>query len=134
MKARPDLFVGVLPFVRAAEERSFSRAATSLGVTTAARSPSAPEIAPIAETGVPGFDVAGWGMITVPAGTPKEIVTRLNAELNSVAALPEVQQQIIKLGMIPGGSSSPEQLQRFINSEMERWGKVVQQAGLAGTE
>ena len=126
----PVLFsdpVPSLPLIREGKVRA-------LGVTTAARSPSAPEIAPIAETGVPGFDVAGWGMITVPAGTPKEIVTRLNAELNSVAALPEVQQQIIKLGMIPGGSSSPEQLQRFINSEMERWGKVVQQAGLAGTE
>ncbi len=126
----PVLFsdpVPSLPLIREGKVRA-------LGVTTAARSPSAPEIAPIAETGVPGFDVAGWGMITVPTGTPKEIVTRLNAELNSVAALPEVQQQIIKLGMIPGGSSSPEQLQRFINSEMERWGKVVQQAGLAGTE
>jgi tripartite-type tricarboxylate transporter receptor subunit TctC len=127
----PVLFsdpVPSLPLIREGKVRA-------LGVTTAARSPSAPEIAPIAETGVPGFDVAGWGMITAPAGTPKEIVTRLNAALNSVAALPEVQQQIIKLGMIPGGSSSsPEQLQRFINSEMERWGKVVQQAGLAGTE
>jgi tripartite-type tricarboxylate transporter receptor subunit TctC len=126
----PVLFsdpVPSLPLIREGKVRA-------LGVTTAARSPSAPEIAPIAETGVPGFDVAGWGMITVPAGTPKEIVTRLNAALNSVAALPEVQQQIIKLGMIPGGSSSPEQLQHFINSEMERWGKVVQQAGLAGTE
>ena len=49
-------------------------------------------------------------------------------------ALPDVQQQIIKLGMIPGGSASPEELQRFIDSEIARWGKVVQQAGLAGSE
>jgi tripartite-type tricarboxylate transporter receptor subunit TctC len=126
----PVLFsdpVPALPLIREGKVRA-------LGVTTAARSPSAPEIAPIAEVGVPGFDVAGWGMIAAPAGTPKPIVARLNAELNKVAALPEVQQQIVKLGMIPGGSASPEELQRFINSEMERWGKVVRQAGLAGTE
>ncbi len=126
----PMLFsdpVPSLPLIRAGKVRA-------LGVTTAIRSPSAPEIAPIAESGVPGFDVAGWGMIVAPAGTPKPIVTRLNSELNSVAALPDIQQQIIRLGMIPGGSTSPEQLQRFINSEMERWGKVVQQAGLAGSE
>jgi tripartite-type tricarboxylate transporter receptor subunit TctC len=116
-----------LPVIRDGKVRA-------LGVTTAARSPSAPEIAPIAESGVPGFDVAGWGMIVAPAGTPAPVVARLNAELNKVAALPDVQQQIVKLGMIPGGSASPEKLQGFINSEIERWGKVVQQAGLAGME
>ena len=52
----------------------------------------------------------------------------------AVTALPDVQQQIIKLGMIPGGSASPEELQAFIDSEMPRWGKIVQQAGLAGSE
>ena len=116
-----------LPVIRDGKVRA-------LGVTTAARSPSAPEIAPIAESGVPGFDVAGWGMIVAPAGTPAPVVARLNAELNKVAALPDVQQQIVKLGMIPGGTAPPEKLQGFINSEIERWSKVVQQAGLAGTE
>ncbi len=116
-----------LPLIREGKVRA-------LGVTTAARSPSAPEIPPIAETGVPGFDAAGWGMITAPAGTPKPIVTRLHAALNNVAALPEVQQHIIRLGMIPGGSASPDELARFIASEITRWGKVVQQAGLAGSE
>jgi tripartite-type tricarboxylate transporter receptor subunit TctC len=116
-----------LPVIRDGKVRA-------LGVTTAARSPSAPEIAPIAESGVPGFDVAGWGMIVAPAGTPAPVVARLNAELHKVAALPDVQQQIIKLGMIPGGSASPEKLQQFINAEIERWAKVVRQAGLAGTE
>jgi tripartite-type tricarboxylate transporter receptor subunit TctC len=106
----------------------------ALGVSTAVRLPSAPEIPPIAEGGVPGFDAAGWGVFSVPAGTPKEVVSKLQAALNSVLALPEVQQQIIRLGMIPGGPSSPEELQRFIDSEIARWGKVVQQAGLAGTE
>ena len=106
----------------------------ALGVSTAVRLPSAPEIPPIAEAGVPGFDAAGWGVFSVPAGTPKEVVSKLQAALNGVLVLPEVQQQIIRLGMIPEEPSSPEELQRFINGEIARWGKVVQQAGLAGTE
>ncbi len=106
----------------------------ALGVSTAVRLPSAPEIPPIAEVGVPGFEAAGWSVFAVPAGTPKEIVSKLQNALNAVLAMPSVQQQIIQVGMIPGGGSSPEELQRFIATEIVRWGKVVQQAGLAGTE
>jgi tripartite-type tricarboxylate transporter receptor subunit TctC len=106
----------------------------ALGVSTAIRLPSAPEIPPIAEVGVPGFDAAGWGMFSVPAGTPNEVVSRLKTTLDDVIALPAVQQQIIQLGMIPGTRATPAELQRFITSEIARWGKVVQQAGLAGTE
>ena len=126
----PMLFsdpVPVLPQIREGKVRA-------LGISTAVRLPTAPDIPPIAES-VPGFDVAGWGMITTPAGTPKEVVAKLNAAMKSVAALPDVQQQIIKLGMIPGGgSTSPGDLQAFIDSEIPRWGKIVQQAGLAGSE
>ena len=106
----------------------------ALGVSTAIRLPSAPEIPPIAEVGVPGFDAAGWGVFSVPASTPKEVVAKLQAALNATLALPDVQQQIIRLGMIPGGPGSPEDLGRFIDTEIARWGKVVRQAGLAGTE
>ena len=105
----------------------------ALGVSTAVRLPAAPDIPPIAEAGVPGFDAAGWGVFAMPAGTPKEVVGRLQAALAEVLALPDVQQQIIKLGMIPGSTSSPEELEPFIASEIARWGKVVTQAGLAGT-
>jgi tripartite-type tricarboxylate transporter receptor subunit TctC len=83
---------------------------------------------------VPGFDAAGWGVIAVPAGTPSEIVSKLRAALDATMALPEIQQQIIALGMIPGSSMTPEALQRFIDSEIARWGKAVTLAGLAGTE
>jgi tripartite-type tricarboxylate transporter receptor subunit TctC len=106
----------------------------ALGVSTAIRLPSAPDIPPIAEVGVPGFDAAGWGVFSVPAGTPTEVVGKLQTALASVMALPDVQQQIIKLGMIPGAAASPAELKRFIDSEIARWGKVVTQAGLAGTE
>src|SRR5262249_57582014 len=73
----------------------------ALGVSTAVRLPSAPEIPPIAEAGVPGFDAAGWGVFSVPAGTPPDVVAKLKAALTASLGLPAAQQQIIALGMIP---------------------------------
>jgi tripartite-type tricarboxylate transporter receptor subunit TctC len=119
--------VPALPLIREGKVRV-------LGVSTKTRSPSAPDIPPIAEAGVPGFDAAGWGVFSVPAGTRKEVVGKLQTALTAVVVLPDVQQQVVNLGMIPSGISSPEELERFIGSEIARWGKVVAQAGLAGTE
>jgi tripartite-type tricarboxylate transporter receptor subunit TctC len=116
-----------LPLIREGKLRA-------LGVTTATRLLSAPEIPPIAETGVAGFDVSSWIMIVAPAQTPREIVARLHMELKKIAELPEIQRQMVSLGMIPISSPSPENLQRFIESEIIRWGKVVRQAGIAGSE
>jgi tripartite-type tricarboxylate transporter receptor subunit TctC len=116
-----------LPLIREGKVRA-------LGVSSATRLPSAPEIPPIAEVGVPGFDVAGWGMIVAPAGTADDVVRRLNTDLLKVLGASEVQQQIIRLGMVPAPPAPPAGLQDYITSEMARWGKVVQQAGLAGTE
>jgi tripartite-type tricarboxylate transporter receptor subunit TctC len=117
-----------LPLIREGKVRA-------LGVSSAARLPSAPDIPPIAETGVPGFDAAGWGLIAAPAGTPTHVVNRLHSEIKAVLALPEVQQSIIKLGMVPDSrGAAPEALQGFINSEIARWSTVVRQAGLAGSQ
>jgi tripartite-type tricarboxylate transporter receptor subunit TctC len=126
----PLLFSDTVPALPQAKEGKVR----ALGVSTATRLPSAPDIPPIAEAGVPGFDAAGWGVFSVPAGTPPEVTEKLKAALDSAMALPDVQQQIIKLGMIPGTAATTEELRRFIASEIARWGKVVQQAGLAGTE
>jgi tripartite-type tricarboxylate transporter receptor subunit TctC len=126
----PVLFsdpVPALPFIRDGKVRA-------LGVSTTTRSPSAPDISPIADAGVAGFDAAGWGVFAVPAGTPQEVVGRLKSALTVVVALPEVRAQLVALGMIPGTISAPEELERFIAAEIARWGKVVTQAGLAGTE
>jgi tripartite-type tricarboxylate transporter receptor subunit TctC len=79
---------------------------------------------------VPGFDVSNWSIILAPAGTPREIVNRLHAELKTVMAMPDVQAQLAKLGMIPVVSPAPEELGSFISSEVTRWGKIVQQAGI----
>jgi tripartite-type tricarboxylate transporter receptor subunit TctC len=105
-----------------------------LGVTSAARIPAAQDIPPLAEVGIPSFDAAGWGMIVAPARTPTAVVTRLHAALDDLLTESEVQEQISKLGLIPAPNRSPAELQAFVDSEIVRWAKVVQQAGLAGSE
>jgi tripartite-type tricarboxylate transporter receptor subunit TctC len=106
----------------------------ALGVTSSKRLPSAPDIPTIAESGVPGYEGVGWVMIVAPAQTPKPVVDRLHAELIAVSSLPEVQAQMVNLGTIPVESPPPEAQQRFINSEIARWKKVVEFAGMAGTQ
>ena len=76
----------------------------ALGVSTAVRLPSAPEIPPIAEAGVPGFDAAGWGVFSVPAGTPKDVVSKLQAALNSALASPDGAAADHQARHDPGGA------------------------------
>jgi tripartite-type tricarboxylate transporter receptor subunit TctC len=106
----------------------------ALAVSSLTRMPQAPDIPPLAEAGVPGFEAVSWQLFVAPAGTPKEIVNKLNAELRAVVALPETQRQLVSLGLVPYNSPPAEKLQDFIRTEIERWGKVVHQAGIAGSE
>ena len=106
----------------------------ALAVSSLSRMPQAPDIPSLAEAGVPGFEAVSWQLFVAPAGTPKEIVNKLNAELKAVMALPETQKQIVSLGMIPYVSPDADGLRDFIRTEIARWGKVVHQAGLAGSE
>ena len=119
--------VASLPLVREGKVRA-------LGVSSLMRVPSAPEILTIAETAVPGYEGVGWVMIVGPANIPKPIAARLHAEFKAIAALPEVKEQLIKFGTIPVESPSSEEQQKFINSEIVRWSKVVEKAGIAGTQ
>ena len=106
----------------------------ALGVTTAKRVSSAPELPPLAEAGLPGFDAASWHMFVVPAATPKPIVQRLYAEVDAIINEPDVAREMSKRGFEPQGGGPPEQLVTFVRSEIERWGRVVKQAGAAGIE
>lgn len=116
-----------LPLIR-------SGAVRPLGVTTLARWSVAPDIPTLNEAGVPGFDAAGWFMIAGPAGTPAPIVARLHGELKTIMGLPDVQQTINRTGVVPVVSPPLADLSTFIVTEKERWGKVVRQAGLAGSQ
>jgi tripartite-type tricarboxylate transporter receptor subunit TctC len=106
----------------------------ALGVTTAQRAAAAPEIPPLAEVGVPGFDWAAWQSVAAPGGTPKEILAKINGAVNAAIAEPEVVKQLVDLQFIPIGKGSPDELERFVASETTRWAKVLQQAGVAGSE
>jgi tripartite-type tricarboxylate transporter receptor subunit TctC len=103
-------------------------------VTTKQRAAAAPNIPPLAEVGVPGFDWAAWQAVAAPGGTPKDIVAKLNAAVNAAIAEPVVTKQLVRLQFIPIGKGSPEELERFVTSETARWAKVLQQAGVAGSE
>jgi tripartite-type tricarboxylate transporter receptor subunit TctC len=115
-----------LPLINAGKVRA-------LGVTTAKRMAVAPDVPAIADT-VPGFDSAPWQMLATRAGTPAAIVDKLHAEVRAIMAGPEVQKQIIDVGMVPGEAATPAALARFVESEIGRWGKIVHQAGAAGIE
>ncbi len=104
----------------------------ALGVTTAQRAASAPEIPPLAEAGVPGFDWAAWQSVAAPGGTPKDIIAKLNGAVNAAIAEPDVTRQLVAQSFIPIGKGSPEELDRFVRSETARFAKVVEQAGVGG--
>ena len=101
----------------------------ALGVTTKTRADAVPDIAPIAELGVPGFDAAAWQMVVAPAATPKLVVDRLHAEIKTIMAMPETRQAIARIGLVPVDSGAPEELQAFVRSEIIRWRDVVERSG-----
>jgi tripartite-type tricarboxylate transporter receptor subunit TctC len=106
----------------------------ALGVSTAQRVGPAPEIPPLAEVGMPGFDASSWQMIIAPAGMPQPVLDRLNTELRAIMNEPEIRKDFADRGLVPLSSGSTEELQRFVKSEIVRWGKVVEQAGAAGSQ
>ena len=106
----------------------------ALGVTTARRLSTAPELPPLAEVGLPGYDAASWHMFVAPAATPKPIVQRLYAEIDAIVKEPDVAAEIGKRGFEPSEGGPPDELVRFVQREIERWGTVVRAAGAAGIE
>jgi tripartite-type tricarboxylate transporter receptor subunit TctC len=115
-----------LPLIRAGKVRA-------LGVTTAKRLAVAAEIPTIADT-IPGFVAAAWQMLATRAGTPGAVVDRLHAETSAILASPDVQKQLLDMGIVLADPATPAELQRFVESEIVRWGKMVHQAGAAGLE
>ncbi len=105
-----------------------------LAVTTTKRLAALPEVPPLADVGVPGFDIAAWQGVVAPAKTPDVIVAKLNTQLNTAVALPDVSVRMSDLGMIPIGKGSPDELASFLKTEFVRWGKIVETAGLAKSQ
>jgi tripartite-type tricarboxylate transporter receptor subunit TctC len=119
--AMADNINSIGPHVKAGRVRG-------LAVTSAKRVPAFAELPTVAEAGVPGFDVAAWAGVIVPAGVPKPIVARLNAELNKALAAPAVADKLPELGLIVAGGT-PEQFAAHIKKEAARWADVVKRSG-----
>ena len=112
--------VAILPHIKAGKLRG-------LAVTGSRRLASMPNLPTIAESGLPGYEASSWYGVLAPAGTPREIVARLNAELVKALEQPEVRTSLLAEGAEPIGGS-PEQFAAHIRSEMERLGKMIREA------
>ena len=110
-----------LPLVKTGKIRA-------LGVTSATRSPAAPAIPTITESGLPGYEVNNWYGILAPRGTPKEIVSKLNAEIVKILNMPDVKESLAVQGAEPV-SGTPEQFAAYIKEETEKWAKIVKYSG-----
>jgi tripartite-type tricarboxylate transporter receptor subunit TctC len=99
-----------------------------LGISSAQRSPQAPDLPTIGSAGVPGFEVSTWHGLSAPAGTPKEIIARLNTESVTLLKLPDVQDRYRAVDSDTIGST-PEQFDMHIRSEIQKWAKVVKDSG-----
>jgi tripartite-type tricarboxylate transporter receptor subunit TctC len=104
-----------------------------IAVTTAKRSPAAPDIPTVAET-IPGFESASWQMLVAPGATPPDVIALLNREVHAIFSDPTVIQELTRRGIGPSLTGPPEEVRRFIQNEIVRWGDVVRRAGLAESQ
>jgi tripartite-type tricarboxylate transporter receptor subunit TctC len=101
----------------------------ALAQTSATRSTVAPDLPTVAEAGVPGYELTVWFGLVAPAGTPREVVMKLNAEVLRILAMPDVRERFLAQGVEPLGST-PEEFRDHIRAQMAKWGKVVRDAGV----
>jgi tripartite-type tricarboxylate transporter receptor subunit TctC len=131
--AHPDLMAGrttmIFDTVSAIRQHVESGAVRGLAVTTVERSAAVPALPTISEAALKGYDASTWGGILAPAGTPKDIVAKLNVAINAALKMDDVKERLTKAGIqIQGGT--PEQFAAVIQREVDKWGKVVKEAGI----
>ena len=117
-----DTVAAVAPQVRGGTVRA-------LAVTTPKRSSVFPELPTMNEAGLKGYETSTWGGLLAPAGTPKDVIAKLNAEVDKALASPDVREKLAIAGIEPGGGT-PAAFAAFIQSEMVRWAKVAKDAGI----
>jgi tripartite-type tricarboxylate transporter receptor subunit TctC len=106
----------------------------AIGLAARDRVEALPDVAPLADIGIPGFEARGWFMLVAPAATPAPIVARLHAEVRAVLADPELHAQFIRQGLIPVETPSPEELKSFVREQIAYWDRTLRKIGLAGIE
>lgn len=131
--AHPDLIAGrtalMFDTVAAVAPQVKGGKVRALAVTTPKRSGLFPELPTMAEAGLKGYETSTWGGLLAPAGTPKDVIAKLNAEVNKALATPDVREKLAAAGIEPAGGT-PQQFNDFIQSEMARWAKVANSAGI----
>jgi tripartite-type tricarboxylate transporter receptor subunit TctC len=106
----------------------------TIGLATTQRVEALPDVPPLADIGVPGFEAGGWFMMVAPAATSKSVIDRLHAELRAIAAEPDMRQEFIRQGLVPVATPSPEELKVFVREQIAYWRDTLNKIGLAGME
>jgi tripartite-type tricarboxylate transporter receptor subunit TctC len=132
-QALPDLLGGRLQYVFGTPESMLPLVNDGrlrlLALTTAQRSPSLPGVPTLAESNLPGYEFSGWIGVMVPAGTPKELVRKLHAEITRILRLPDVTQKL-EVNASEIVANSPEEFTAYLKSEIARWKKVAKDANI----
>jgi tripartite-type tricarboxylate transporter receptor subunit TctC len=118
-----DAPITALPMLREGTFRA-------LGVSSMVRLPVLPEVPTVSEAGLPGYEALGWNGILVKAGTPPQIIERLNTEIRAVVSMPEVTRQLSEAGVDPTTMPS-EEFGRRIEADVEKWGQIIRRAGIS---
>ena len=106
----------------------------ALGVTTAQRVPALGDLPPLAEVGMPGYDTASWHTVTTSGRVPQPIIDKLHGAIAEAMSDPGIIQAMVKDGTLPQKSPSPAAMKQFVADEIIRWSKIIEQAGIAGSE
>jgi tripartite-type tricarboxylate transporter receptor subunit TctC len=115
--------ISTVPFIKTGQVRA-------LAVTSIKRMPALPELPTIDEAGVKGYDNSSWSAVAAPAGTPKEIIAKLNSELNQILKLPDIQEKQGAVGAVIIGGT-PEQFASYLKSEIAKFARVVKEAKIS---
>jgi tripartite-type tricarboxylate transporter receptor subunit TctC len=116
-----DSMASALPLVNSGKLKA-------IGITGTRRSAAVPNLPTIGESGLPGYEVAGWFGLFAPAGTPRDIVDKLSGEVTQILQLPDVKARYAAIGAEPG-PPSPDEFGRVLASEIRKWGKVIRDSG-----
>lgn len=116
-----DSMASALPLVKSGKLKALAQTGTR-------RSAAVPDLPTIGESGLPGYEVAGWFGIFAPAGTPRDIVNKLSGEITQILSLPDVKARYALLGTEPG-PGNPDEFSRFLALEIRKWAKVIKDSG-----
>ncbi len=117
-----------LPLIREGKLRA-------LAVSSSTPIPSLPEVPPFAKAAnAPDFEAVSWHMLFAPAATPKPILDKLHAEMKKIMSDPEMQKRASQIGLLPIDPPSVAETEKYLVSEREKWGSLVKQLGLEGTQ